>query len=93
MTLSEKLKASAESSNIRLCKVGKLLTGKALSDEEKSYISEILDMPLLSPGRVSNQELSRVLRSEGWDLSPSAFDRHVRGTCGCFNLSIGKKIF
>lgn len=93
MTLSEKLKASAELSNIRLCKVGKLLTGKALSSEEKSYISEILDMPLLSPGRVSNQELSRVLRSEGWDVSASAFDRHVRNACGCFNLSIGKKIF
>lgn len=94
MSLSEKLKESADKKTLmRPCKVNRMLNSGLLSEEEKTYIIKILDSPFESPGRISNAELSRVMRSEGWDLSASSFDRHVRGTCGCFNLSVRKNIF
>lgn len=89
MSLSEKLKVASSTPKARLCKLGVILTGPRLSEEDKAEIKSVLDKPYDDPSRVSNNQLAYLLREEGFDISSSAVDRHKRKSCGCFNKAIG----
>jgi len=90
MSLSDKLQSASKDSNIKLCKIGLLLSGNVLSDKDKKTLIETFDVPEGVPGRVTNVALSKILREEGYDISLSTVDRHRRKDCGCFNLVAGK---
>ena len=90
MSLSERLQSASKESNIKLCKIGLLLSGEILSEKDKKILIDTLDAPEGVPGRVTNVALSKILREEGYDISLSTVDRHRRKDCGCFNLVAGK---
>lgn len=90
MSLSERLQSASKESNIKLCKIGLLLSGEILSEKDKKILIDTLDVPEGVPGRVTNVALSKILREEGYDISLSTVDRHRRKDCGCFNLVAGK---
>lgn len=91
MRISEKIKqASKGPTKIRLCKLGVLLAGSILSDQEKKDITSVIDTDINFPNRVSNLALAGILREEGFDISISAVDRHKKKSCGCYNPSAGR---
>ena len=83
MSLSDKLKVAASEAQGSLCKLGYLLVGPKLSQEDKANLSTILNTSSDLPGSVSNSELGRILRDEGLGVSNSTIDRHRRGDCSC----------
>lgn len=86
MALSNKLQEAVSLANKKLCKLGVLLVGTELSEEDKKNIEAILSVPESNPSRVPNTTLGRILREEGYDVSNSAVDRHRRGDCSCNRL-------
>jgi hypothetical protein len=91
MSISEKIKQASENpTSLRLCKLGVLLAGTILSEQDKTDITSVLETDITSPNRVSNVALAGILREEGFDISVSAVDRHKKKSCGCYNLSVGK---
>ncbi len=86
MALSNKLTEAISMANSKLCKLGALLAGTELSDDDKKNIEGILSIPESNPARVPNTTLGRILREEGYDISNSAVDRHRRGDCPCRRL-------
>ena len=83
MSLSERLQNVSVTAKASVCKIGKILQADKLSQEDKKYLSAILDVPENDPSRVTNAALARVLREEGFDVSDSSVDRHRRGDCSC----------
>jgi hypothetical protein len=83
MSLSERLQNVSVTAKASVCKIGKILQADKLTQEDKKYLSTILDVPENDPNRVTNAALARVLREEGFDVSDSSVDRHRRGDCSC----------
>jgi hypothetical protein len=90
MSVSEKLRAVSSEPRTRICKLGGMLNGSLLSEEDKAQIKSVLDTPYDDPSRISNNRLSQILREEGYDVSSSAVDRHKKKSCGCYNRAVGK---
>jgi hypothetical protein len=91
MSISEKIKQASQAPvGLRLCKLGVLLAGSILSEQDKKDITSVIETDISSPNRVSNVALAGILREEGFDISVSAVDRHKKKSCGCYNLSAGK---
>lgn len=83
MSLADKFAEASKSKPVSLCKVGTIVHGTALSEEDRKVLQEMLDTPEGAPNRLNNATIAKVLREEGFDLSNSAVDRHRRGECGC----------
>jgi len=83
MSLSDKLSAVKTTQVVRLCKIGSLLVGSTLSDQDKANLKNVLDIEETNPTRINNSTIGRILREEGHDISNSAVDRHRRGDCPC----------
>lgn len=83
MSLSDKLSKASEKPN-SLCKLGALLSGTALPKKDQDYLIDVLSVPEGDPRRISNVDIARVLRDEGFYMSDSSVDRHRRKDCGCF---------
>jgi hypothetical protein len=83
LPLSNKLNEAISTANSRLCKLGALLAGTELSEEDKKMIKQILSVSEQNPARVPNTTLAKILREEGYDIGNSVVDRHKRGDCPC----------
>jgi len=83
MSLSDKLSAVNTTHVVRLCKIGSLLEGSTLPDQDKANLKAVLDVEENNPTRINNSTIGRILREEGHDISNSAVDRHRRGDCPC----------
>jgi hypothetical protein len=84
MSLSDKLEeALNQEPTTTACKIGSLLKGSVLSDEDKTTLAKLLAVPEGTPKRLTNAAIARVLRDEGFDISNSAVDRHRRTDCAC----------
>ena len=83
MSLSEKLEEALNQEPTVVCKIGSLLKGSVLSDEDKETLKTILSVPEGTPKRLTNTAIGKVLREEGFDISNSAVDRHRRLDCPC----------
>lgn len=83
MSLSDKLSKVSEKPN-SLCKLGALLNGNALPEKDRKYLNDVLSVSDGDPRRISNVDIARVLREEGFNISDSSVDRHRRKDCGCF---------
>ncbi len=64
------------------CKLGQLILQK-LDKADAEKLQEVLDTPPHTPGRLSNSDITRVLRSEGISIGNSMVDRHRGNTCRC----------
>lgn len=82
MSLSERL-ATANIVPPRFCKIGIILTGTRLSNDDKKTLSEFLDTPEGTHGRLTNSAIASALRAEGFDVSNSSVDRHRAAACAC----------
>jgi hypothetical protein len=84
MSLADKLaEASNSPKRTSLCKIGSIIHGTQLSEDDRKALKEMLDTPEGTPNRLNNATIARVLREEGFDTSNSAVDRHRRAECGC----------
>jgi hypothetical protein len=83
MSLSERFAEVGSSEQRTLCKIGAILVNESVPVEERKVLSEILDVPEGTPGRLNNATIGRVLRAEKFELSNSAVDRHRRKECPC----------
>jgi hypothetical protein len=86
MSLSERL-ATANIVPPRFCKIGLILTGTQLSKEDKTTLTEFLDAPEGTHGRLTNSAIASALRAEGFDISNSSVDRHRANVCACARKS------
>lgn len=84
MSIAEKIQLTINSPKKRICKFGILLSGSALSKNDKELILSILSPENENYSAVSNVQLSKILREEGFDISPSLVDRHKGLKCGCY---------
>lgn len=87
MSFGDKLKAAADESAAKLCKIGALLLSDKLSTADKKNLVAVLDTPTDDPTRVPNTVLGKILREEGYDISNSAVDRHRRRDCACGRIT------
>lgn len=83
MSLSEKLNSVANSSVAKICKIGAILASSTLSIKDKETLKSILSQDINDPKRVSNVDIGKILREEGYDVSNSSVDRHRRNDCSC----------
>ena len=83
MSLSERFAEVSSSEQKTVCKIGAILIDESIPSEERKVLSEILETPEGTPGRLTNSDIGRVLRAEKFDLSNSAVDRHRRRDCPC----------
>lgn len=84
MSLTERLSQSQRSSQAQhLCKIGEIINGDVLSEEDKKALVEHLEMPIGHPYRLTNVAIVTALRDEGFDVSNSSMDRHRKQHCSC----------
>jgi hypothetical protein len=83
MSLSDKLAQTSIQAKVVLCKVGALVEGTILPAKDKEYLLNALNTPEGSLNRLTNADIGRVLREEGFDISNSSVDRHRRSECSC----------
>lgn len=83
MSLADRLNSITTSTN-RRCKLMNVLYSESISKEDRDlFLSLMSAQPLGTPGRVSNVDLAKALREEGYEIADSAVDRHRRGSCSC----------
>lgn len=87
MSLADKLTKAKPVGAGLPCKIGNLLYGNALSDEDKAKLIEVLEEPYGTPGRLPNTTIARALREEGHDIGDTAVNKHRGGRCRCYGSS------
>ena len=83
MSLSTRLK-TVEVTRKRLCKLGSLINGKFMSEEDKKELLEVLSVPLGEPKRIPNTILTKLLNEEGYEIGISTIERHREQMCCCY---------
>jgi len=86
MSLSDKLAKASEKPG-SYCKLGVLLYTSVLPEKDKKYLNDVVDVPSGAP-KISNADIARVLREEGYNISDSSVDRHRRKDCSCSRRNI-----
>lgn len=69
------------------CKIGNLLYGDKLTDEDKAELIRVLEVPYGHPNRLPNTTIAAALREEGHDVGDTAVNKHRRGACRCYGNS------
>lgn len=90
MALAERLKAARETyqNKTYVCKLMSVTLSSKLSGDDVNALISIINSNPGDEDHVPNIRLAQALREEGFDVSPSAVDRHRRGTCACYRLPI-----
>jgi hypothetical protein len=87
MALAERLsKANREYQNTFICKLMQVTLDPKLSPSDVEAVIKIINSNPHDEEHVPNIRLAHALREEGYDVSPSAVDRHRRGICACNRL-------
>lgn len=81
MTLADSLKAAQPYKTSRGCAVGRLLA--VLSPKDREALVAALLIGKNEPGRLSNQQLSDILKSEGHEVSMQVIETHRKLACSC----------
>lgn len=88
MSLESRLAVATNASRPGLpCRLGSLLAGSEMSDEDKVYLRKILDVPLGDPVRIPAAAIANALRDEGIHVGNAAIQRHRRRECRCYGTS------
>ena len=90
MPLADKLASasSAYKDSITRCKLASLVADpdSKLSTKDREALALAIDLTPESDGYIPNSHLALLLRSEGYDISASAVDRHRGNKCSCRRL-------
>ncbi len=74
MSLADKLKNVEPITNKSRCAV--CFTLSQLSEADASALNDALKIPVDSPSRITDRQISEVLKSEGHDVSSNSVYRH-----------------
>jgi len=70
MSLSDRLaEASKATKRLSLCKIGSIIHGTQLPEDDRIALKNMLDTPDGTPNRLNNATIGKVLREEGFDTS------------------------
>lgn len=85
MSLAERLSEVRESYNneTQVCKLMSVTSHSGLSAVDVDALLKAINASAGDEHHMPNSRLAQALREEGFDVSPSAVDRHRRGTCSC----------
>jgi hypothetical protein len=87
MSLAERIReANTEYQNTFICKLMQITFSPKLSKEDVDALITAINSAPFEEAHVTGHRLAMALRSEGFDVSASAVDRHRRGTCSCTRL-------
>lgn len=81
MSLAESLKQAKPYKNSKPCAVSELLTVLPVKDRDAFLAA--LAIKRGESGRLSNQQLSDILKSEGHEVSMKVIELHRKGACSC----------
>ena len=88
MSLVQRLEKEAGKSRPGLaCRLGSILRGTEMSEEEKVYLQKVLEVTHSDPARIPTTAISQALRQEGYDIGVAAVSRHHRKECRCYGFS------
>lgn len=83
MSLSTKFQV-ATASKRKPCKLGSLLAGKLMPEEDKKELLRILSIEQGDPNRIPNTVITKVLNDEGYEIGISTIERHRINMCSCY---------
>lgn len=85
MALSERLRTTQETFKIEssVCKLMSVTLSPRLSEEDVDYLIKTINAVPGDELHMPNTRLAQALREEGFDVSPSAVDRHRNQICSC----------
>lgn len=85
MALSERLRQTRDQykADSTVCKLMSVTLSPKLSEEDVDTLLKIINAQPGDELHVPNVRLAQALREEGFDVSPSAVDRHKNNTCAC----------
>ena len=87
MALAERLRAANERyQNTFVCKLMQVTLDPKLAEDDVDAIIKIINSSPRDEDHVPNTRLAYALREEGYDVSPSAVDRHRNRICACYRL-------
>jgi hypothetical protein len=88
MPLAEKLLSASQKHKQAqtTCKLVSLTLNPKVPKEDRDALARIIDLTEDHEEYIPNATLCKLIVSEGYDMSPSAVDRHRRGTCSCRRL-------
>ena len=81
MTLADSLKAARPYKTHKGCGLGRLLSVLPAKDREALVAALLIGKG--QPGRLSNQQLSDILKSEGHEVSMQVIETHRKLACSC----------
>lgn len=81
MSLADSLKSAKPYKTSRPCAVRKVLD--SVSARDAAALVAALAIGKGAPGRLSNQQLSDILKSEGHEVSMKVIEIHRKGACSC----------
>jgi hypothetical protein len=87
MALADRLRVANERyQKTFVCKLMQVTLDPKLSREDVDAIIAVINSRPGDEAHVPNIRLAHALRDEGYDVSPSAVDRHRTGICACARL-------
>lgn len=81
MSLADKITSAEPYKTSKPCAVSELLT--VLPAKDRDAFLAALAIKRGEPGRLSNQQLSDILKSEGHEVSMKVIEVHRKGACSC----------
>lgn len=84
MSLMERLDDISKETQVHGCKLIRILHTDKIPDDAREKFLSLLAMPHSDPTRVPSSTLARLLRSEGFDVSDKALERHRNKDCPCY---------
>lgn len=91
MALADRLFAANEKyQKTFVCKLMQVTLDSKLSESDIEALKKIINSHPGDEAHVPNIRLAFALREEGYDVSPSAVDRHRRHICACYRLTKGE---
>jgi hypothetical protein len=91
MALAERLKTANERyQKTFVCKLMQVTLDPKLSESDVDAVLKIINSRPGDEAHVPNIRLAFALREEGYDVSPSAVDRHRRNICACYRTIKGE---
>lgn len=88
MPLADKLQKASVDYKVAVstCKLMSLTIDPKISKKDRDALLSIVDLLPHEDGFIPNSRLAALLREEGYDISPSAVDRHRGNRCSCQRL-------
>jgi hypothetical protein len=81
VSLADKISSAEPYKTAKPCRMGETLA--TLAPKDRDALLAALAIGRGEPGRLSNQQLSDILKSEGHEVSMKVIEIHRKGACSC----------